>query len=500
MEDVSNIKGSMRRPLSIPVPGYMRDHVYRERTVLPAVETMRILAEPVQSELNAAPVVCIAHADFTKFLIIDPETSHIDAYTETDAVKPDVISTKLTSRQQSEKSGISRSKEHASLTFVMNAEPPAEPDIDLTMGLEGVCLTLHKERIYRELVPFKTAYHNIEELFVSECGALAFVTGGSDRAPCEPLGSPFPLDASFHAACVWGQRYAGVVAFPVHIDRRIIVRKTAPGCSYISRIIPIKSGPDVLVFDLWIYSQDGDLCEEVRGLHMRDVSGKTLMPPDWIQESGGRRLNSIKAGCMDLSVIELSTVTTPCEKILSTPERERYKGMREKRARSFLAARLALKKISRKFSGNDMDTPADTITTVKPDGRPACPLTNGAEPHQCSVSHDSRFAVAAVSERRIGIDVEKISERVLKSRRLYMHEEELALVRGHAIGEVEASARVWSIKEAVSKALGVHLADAWLRTRVKDIGYEKSVIMIDEGEHEAIHAVVDGHLFTLITI
>jgi phosphopantetheinyl transferase len=147
-----------------------------------------------------------------------------------------------------------------------------------------------------------------------------------------------------------------------------------------------------------------------------------------------------------------------------------------------------------------MDTPADTITTVKPDGRQACPLTNGAEPHQCSVSHDSRFAVAAVSERRIGIDVEEISERVLKSRRLYMHEEELALVRGHAIGEVEASARVWSIKEAVSKALGVHLADAWLRTRVKDIGYEKSVIMIDEGEHEAIHAVVDGHLFTLITI
>jgi len=27
------------------------------------------------------------------------------------------------------------------------------------------------------------------------------------------LGSPFPLDAAMHAACVWGQRFGGIVPF-----------------------------------------------------------------------------------------------------------------------------------------------------------------------------------------------------------------------------------------------------------------------------------------------
>jgi phosphopantetheinyl transferase len=499
MEDVSNIRNSMRKPVSIPVPDYMRDHVYRGQAVVPAVESMRILAELVQSDLTSAPVICIVHADFAKFLIIDPGTNRIDAFTETDVAEPDILSAKLITSQQSGKSGITRYREHASLSLAMNSEPPPERQIDRTLGLEGVCLTLHKERIYRELVPFKAAYHNIEKLFISESGALALVAGGSDQAPLEPLGSPFPLDASFHAACVWGQRYAGMVGFPVHVDRRTIVRKTEPGNPYISRIIPVRSDRDLLVFDLWVYSREGDLCEEVRGLHMRDVSGRTLSPPGWIQNIDDRKLDSIKSGCVHLSVIELPTVTGPCEKILSGPERERYTSMHEKRARSFLAARLALKKISRKLSGNDTGTPANEITTVKPDGRPACPLTNGIELYHCSVSHDSRFAVAAASKSRVGIDVEEISDRVLNSRHLYMHGEELALVKSHLLDEVEASTRIWSIKEAVSKATGMNLAEAWMRTRMKDIGSEKSAVQVDNDTYEAVHAVVDGHIFTVIT-
>jgi phosphopantetheinyl transferase len=81
-----------------------------------------------------------------------------------------------------------------------------------------------------------------------------------------------------------------------------------------------------------------------------------------------------------------------------------------------------------------------------------------------------------------------------------MHDEEQSLVKSHPIGEIEASTRVWSIKEAVTKATGLNLAQAWKRTAVLEVGEEKSVMLIDHDRVEAIHAVVDGHLFTMISI
>jgi len=347
-------------------------------------------------------------------------------------------------------------------------------------------------------VPFLPAYRNLEELHLSEQGAIALVRGGTADAPAEPLGSPFPLDATFHAACVWGQRYAGIVGFPVHIDARIIRKKTRAGETYLARVTPLSVTDSQLVFDLWIYDAGGEVCEEVRGLRMRDVSGGTLQPPQWIRGSADRSLDRIRSRCLDMAVIELGAITGPCEKIFSEPERERSVSMREKRRLTFCSARLALKKLSRRLSGNDMTTPAEAITTIHPDGRPRCPLTDGADPWHCSASHDSRFAVAAVSEHPIGIDVEEITPRVLKGQDHYMNKEEIALVKGHPLGEMEASIRVWSAKEAVSKATGLHLVETWRKAVVEIIGVDRSVIIIDGKKHEALHGIVEGHIVTLL--
>jgi phosphopantetheinyl transferase len=500
MEDLPKIKSRMRLPLSIPVADYLRDHVFRGEAVLPAVEAMNILAESSLPYLEEGAAVNIASAEFNRFLYIGPDAECIEAINELEFFDQGSVTSKLITMKKSANTGITRPVKHVSLSFTAHDVSPIEPPLDYTLGLEGIGITLDKIRVYDELIPFKTAYHTIEEVFVSEHGAVAIVSGGSDRAPAVPLGSPFPLDASFHAACVWGQRFAGMVGFPVHIDRRTIFRKTKPGETYTCRIIPVKTGAGRLIFDLWIYSRKSELCEEVRGLHMHDVSKKTLMPPQWIRSGDDRRLDPVRAACREFSIIELAAVTGQCEKAMSSSERERFGRMSEKRGKSYLAARLALKKISRRLSGHDMDTPASAITTVKPDGLPACPLTNGDEIFRCTASHDSRFAVAAASEHKIGIDVEELSERVLKSRHFYMHEDELSLVKSNALGEVGASARVWTIKEAVSKASGMHLADAWLRTKVTEIGTEKSLVLIDDDTHKAIHAVVDGHIFTLLTM
>ena len=100
------------------------------------------------------------------------------------------------------------------------------------------------------------------------CGpsaAGARVLAARHHTPPGPLGSPFPLDAAFHTACAWGQRYAGVVAFPVGLDCRRVHRPTRPGDFYQAVVMPRRTTPELLVFDLALYDLDGGLCERVQG-------------------------------------------------------------------------------------------------------------------------------------------------------------------------------------------------------------------------------------------
>ncbi|HPC40080.1 MAG TPA: polyketide synthase dehydratase domain-containing protein [Spirochaetota bacterium] len=500
MEDLPKIGEKKRLPLSLSVKDYLRDHVFNGRAVFPAVEAMQVLAGSARDTVPGLDVNVIAAADFNKFLVIDPAMAVLEAFNELERDGTgDIISRLVTVRKQGTTS-ITRAVDHVTLRFPGARPSITVPPLDDTLGLEGICLHPGKDDVYRDLVPFQPAYRNIETLHVSEQGALALVNGGTAEAPAEPLGSPFPLDAAFHAACVWGQRHAGIVGFPVHIDERYILKKTGAGATYITRVTPRSADGALLVFDLWIYDGSGDLCESVRGLHMRDVSGGKLHPPHWIRSGAGDPLEKIRARCHDMAIIELDTITAPCEKIFSVPERERSASMREKRRLTFCSARLALKKLSRRMAGSDMTAPPETITTIHPDGRPRCPGTDGAETMRCTASHDSRFAVAALSEHPIGIDVEEITPRVLKGREHYMNPDEIALVKGHPLGEMEACLRVWSAKEAVSKASGLHLVETWRKSTVKKIGANQSIIAIEGKNHKALHGIVEGHMVTLVVL
>jgi len=174
--------------------------------------------------------------------------------------------------------------------------------------------------------------------------------------------------------------------------------------------------------------------------------------------------------------------------------------MGTRRKPSYLAARLCCKSISRQLSG-DWKTPSSSLTTVSPDGiRPCCPVRDSDRKSFCSVSHDSRFAVAVASNVRIGVDVEEISERVCRSREVYMNEKERRLAEASPLGEIEASVRVWTAKEAAAKALDMGLAESWEKVSLKDIGRDRSILQIGGRNHEAFHDAIDDHLFTIVNM
>jgi hypothetical protein len=72
------------------------------------------------------------------------------------------------------------------------------------------------------------------------------------------------------------------VAFPVGLKERHIFRPTRTGKSYIAVLIPIQKDPKLLIFDIWIYGQNGEVYEGVLGVRMRDVSAGRMQPPPWI--------------------------------------------------------------------------------------------------------------------------------------------------------------------------------------------------------------------------
>ncbi len=284
------MKDKIRVPVKIKIRPYLMDHQFKGEAVLPAVEAMQLLAGSTQTFIHDINTRFIGKAKFNKFLYVKPEYMNIEnfwinAFNEIKFLENDNIGSKLITIIRSKKGSITRAKEHVSIVFTRKNHKFPKPPTDLVSPLKGDCFNIPSNSLYADLVPFGPAYRNLKgTLLVSENGALANIYGSANDAPSNPLGSPFPLDAAFHAACAWGQRFSKIVAFPVGFEKRFIFRLTNFKKKYICKIIPIQTYPGLLIFDIWIYDSKGALYEAVLGMHMKDISGGRLKPPQWVME------------------------------------------------------------------------------------------------------------------------------------------------------------------------------------------------------------------------
>lgn len=289
MEDLPPVIKKKRLPVEITIRPYMLDHLFDGRAVLPAVEAMQLLADSSRKHLPEIDLSYIANADFSKFLYLEQisDQTVTEIFNEIDIDDNGRITARLLTRNRLKKSAMTRLKEH--VTLQIPGRPADLPHLPFSIAsvLEKDCFEVPSDQLYRDLVPFGPAYQNIQDtVILAEDGAIATVSSSSTAVSLESLGSPFPLDAAFHAACAWGQRFSPIVGFPVGFDQRFIFKPTLSPMNYICRVFPRRrdADPVVLFFDIWLYDQDGNPCETILGLQMRDVSGGRLKPPVWIKE------------------------------------------------------------------------------------------------------------------------------------------------------------------------------------------------------------------------
>lgn len=482
------------------------DHHFQGKPVLPAVEAMEALAQVVKEKYPRQSINHLTDASFKKFLFLEPDADQLEAIAELKILQNGGLQATLLTRTRSPKAAFTRTKNHVELTF--DPSPPRHHryPLDTVAALTGICTMLSPEEIYRDLVPFGPTFRNIQSpLLISQDGAMARIQTPRQKhhRPGGPglLGSGYALDAAFHAACVWAQHFKGIVAFPVAVDRRTVIKPTRPENTYIGRVIPNRISDTLLSFDILLLDENGLVCESAQGVQMRDVSGGRLQPPNWIRSNRQPDpFKLFKEMLQDMVIVELDTVADFAHTALSPLESQRYQKMGNRRRKSYLAARMAMKTLYRQGRNNDTTTPADQIETVyKNSPLPCAGRCGSSEQRNCSVSHDRRFAIGVVDSRPVGVDVEVISPKAIKGDRIFMSAAEQQRVKASTMEQISVAVRIWSAKEAVAKAMGMDLADAWEQVQVIEVDESESKLMVDGKSLTAQHVTVDRHLFTLVS-
>lgn len=315
MESLPPTVGEVTIPLSIPLAGYLRDHRYEGRAVLPAAEALRILAGSLPAEPPFCNPLLQESGEFSRLLPLDPGSDTLKVFHELSVLPDGRRHCRLTSLRLGRETRLNRRMTHVSVFFLPakpeqrdrnigsaergaggnnprpikkgNEEPGcgSDPWPGESPGPAGEVFSFPSSRLYSDLVPFGPAYHNaVADIGLARTWGCASLSGGSHPEASGILGSPFPFDAAMHVACAWGQRYRNIVAFPVGFDRREILRPTACGGAYRCCVFPLADEGAVLRFDIRIDDHDGRPAERIYRLRMRDISGGRMRPPAWVRE------------------------------------------------------------------------------------------------------------------------------------------------------------------------------------------------------------------------
>ncbi|OGP51726.1 MAG: hypothetical protein A2Y79_02290 [Deltaproteobacteria bacterium RBG_13_43_22] len=206
-------------------------------------------------------------------------------------------------------------------------------------------------------------------------------------------------------------------------------------------------------------------------------------------------IERLREACLGLTLLEIETLF-PIEGYLFTPrEMEKVLKMGPRRRKSFTAARIALKDLSRQIGLIDESRPDHTIETLGSDNETPCLDQSGL---YCSVSHSDRFVVAVAHRHPVGVDIEAVSNKIIRIRHLFLSPSEQLLFSQSTLDPGKTATRVWTIKEAAAKALGLHLFQAFREVEVIKGDIEKSVMTFEDKTYSVNHGEGDGQVISLV--
>jgi hypothetical protein len=268
-------------PVTLPELPEFADHAIQGKATVPAVMLLEVLVRQVAESTNQNPAtspLVMRDATFPRFLPAD-EIERCTFEISLEDVPGEATSKRatLTSRIALA-NGINRTRTHAAVTFGGSATALPVPQVTSDFDLAA-------DRAYTELIPFGPRYRNLRgNISLGRDGGRAWVRSPEPAFP-DPsrAGCPYLFDSAMHLACLWGQRYAGVVAYPTGFSARVIMSPLAHGQRRCV-VAPTSVGQERLTFDLWLTDEDHRVCDAVVGLVMAPLA-RGAQPPAWIVQA-----------------------------------------------------------------------------------------------------------------------------------------------------------------------------------------------------------------------
>jgi phosphopantetheinyl transferase len=207
-------------------------------------------------------------------------------------------------------------------------------------------------------------------------------------------------------------------------------------------------------------------------------------------------IDRLQSACLGITLIDIEPTSSTEEHLLTPREAAKTIGMGSRRRKGFTAARVALKRLCRQLDLVEKERPDRAIETLYPDGVRPCLSESGI---YCSVSHSGRLAVAVAHRHPVGVDIEMVSEKMTRTRHLFLSPRERDLVSLSSLGPERTATRAWTIKEAATKALGLDLFRAIREVEVVSLGEEEGVMRYQGKTYPVRYCEGNGHVITLIT-
>jgi phosphopantetheinyl transferase len=206
-------------------------------------------------------------------------------------------------------------------------------------------------------------------------------------------------------------------------------------------------------------------------------------------------IERLLSACLGMILLDMETISSVEQHLFTPREAARAMRMGLRRRRDFTAARVALKSLARQLDLVKENRPDREIETLGPDDQRPCIAESGI---YCSVSHSARLAVAVAHRHPVGVDLEMVSEKPIRTRHLFMSPRERDLILLSGLGPKRAATRLWTIKEATAKALDLHLFQAIREVEVVGLGEEDGVMRYQGKTYPVRHAEGNGYVMSLI--
>jgi phosphopantetheinyl transferase len=226
--------------------------------------------------------------------------------------------------------------------------------------------------------------------------------------------------------------------------------------------------------------------KDPRKTHHSILPCRSISWPGW---------EGLRSACLGVMVIGLDGLPHNGTNLLTPREAARAEELGPRRRKLFLAARAASKELARQIGLVEMDALGSSIETLGPDRVKPC---LGESDLYCSVSHTHRFAVAAGHVHPVGVDLEAVSEKVVRIWHLFMPPKDDELLSASGLGAERAATRAWTVKEAAAKAFGLSLSEAIHEVTIVLMGEWESAIRHRGQTYSVKHAEGEGHVLSLL--